>query len=230
MSDDLDFGDSDMVDDLLANCNQLRERCWKAEDEVKRLREHAASEERIMQSADRIMKTKHDQDLAAKDAEICILKTEACAAQKNIKRMDDDITGLMKELARWQEIAKEERTNLLMLKEAQSGTNLLTRKIAIVANKEKYREQAAKELSIQISQVDDDLTIAYMLGSKTANERLKVLQEYVERLEAAYLTAEKDRRHHLNAGWRDDEEPEMTWEQAEEEAQAALEKIRKCHP
>jgi len=40
---DLDFGDSNMVDDLLANCNQLRERCWKAESELARW-EHIAIE------------------------------------------------------------------------------------------------------------------------------------------------------------------------------------------
>jgi hypothetical protein len=34
MSDDLNFSDTNMVDDLVANCNQLRDRCWKAEEQL----------------------------------------------------------------------------------------------------------------------------------------------------------------------------------------------------
>ncbi|MFA5380282.1 MAG: hypothetical protein WC455_31260, partial [Dehalococcoidia bacterium] len=45
--------------------------------------------------------------LAAKDAEIALLKVSECAAKKNLARRDADIENLMKELARWQEIAQD---------------------------------------------------------------------------------------------------------------------------
>ncbi len=36
MNEDIDFSDTNIVDDLMANCNQLRDRCWKAESELDR--------------------------------------------------------------------------------------------------------------------------------------------------------------------------------------------------
>ena len=44
-----------------------------------------------------------------------------------------------------------------------------------------------KKMSADIDDDSHDMIIAYMLGSRDANERLKVLQGYVTRLEAAYI-------------------------------------------
>jgi len=41
---DIDFSDTNFVDDLLANCNQLRERCWKTESELARWQQIAIDE------------------------------------------------------------------------------------------------------------------------------------------------------------------------------------------
>jgi hypothetical protein len=46
VNDDIDFSDTNFVDDLLANCSQLRERCWKAENELFRWQQ-IAIEERV---------------------------------------------------------------------------------------------------------------------------------------------------------------------------------------
>jgi len=84
------------------------------------------------------------------------------------------------ECEEWKRIAIDERANRI------AG-------IPVSHLKDKYKqnaylEQAAKELNRQATQPDDDnLTIAYMLGGKKADDRLKVLQGYVERLEAAYI-------------------------------------------
>ena len=128
-------------DDLLANCNQLRDRCWKAEGE----------------------------------------------------------------LDRWQKIAIDERAISNML-----AGGMATREdwnTGIVCKKD-FREIATRELNLQVTREAG----------------------YVDRLEAAFLVAERDRAHHLNIGWRDEDEPEMTWDQATQEAQAALVKIRKGKP
>lgn len=150
-----------------------REQLAANDAEIKWLRADNARAERAHESLDAMRR----RQLAAKDAEICILKTEVCAAQKNIKRRDDDIEGLTRELTRWREIAIEERAKLIHF----FGEN-------DIVPSDSDRKLAAKELSIQISQDDDDLTTAYMLGGQKANERLKVLQEYVNRLEADYLS------------------------------------------
>ncbi|MCK9185080.1 MAG: hypothetical protein M0Q16_06875 [Candidatus Cloacimonetes bacterium] len=41
---DIDFSDTNFVDDLLANCNQLRTRCWKAEGDCQRWQQTAIEE------------------------------------------------------------------------------------------------------------------------------------------------------------------------------------------
>ena len=132
--------------------------------------------------------------------------------EKILPELIKEIKRLQEQLAKWKQTAIEDRTNLLMLKDAQKGTNLLIKKLAIVAKKDEYRLQAAKELDLEQEAEDD--------------ERLKVLQDYVKRLEAGYLESEKDRRKHLSDGWRDPDAPELTWERAGQEAQAALAKIR----
>lgn len=79
----------------------------------------------------------------------------------------DDVKLLKEQLAKWQQIAIDQRV-------ARSED----------AGWAQTREEAAKDLGLQLSEDDGpDLTIAYMLGSQKANERLKVLQEYVKRLE-----------------------------------------------
>ena len=153
----------------------------------------------------------------AKDAEICILKTEACAAQKNIKRRDDDIAGLMKELARWQGIAIEAHATIEYY-ESNGIFHILGWRVIEKERQDHYRERAASELSRQTDHDDVDLTTAYMLGGKNADERLKVLQEYVSRLEADYLS------------WVQTYFRDLGEEVAMQRAQDALEKIRKCHP
>ena len=87
-----------------------------------------------------------------------------------------------------------------------------------------------KELGLQVTQDDtgEELTIAYMLGSKDANDRLKVLQDYVGRLEPKYIDSNAARRYYADgyeAPW-----PQVGNEFKEryiKDAQAALEKIRR---
>jgi len=45
MSDDLDFGESNMVDDLLASCNQLRDKAKRLQAQVDKLQEQLAANE-----------------------------------------------------------------------------------------------------------------------------------------------------------------------------------------
>lgn len=96
------------------------------------------------------------------------------------------------------------------------------------ATKATYREQAAKELGLQLDDTGEELTIAYMLGSKKANDRLKVLQKYVRRLEPKYIDSNAARRYYADgyeAPW-----PQVGNEFKEryiKDALAALEKIRR---
>ncbi|MCK9571312.1 hypothetical protein M0R72_20355 [Candidatus Pacearchaeota archaeon] len=121
-----------------------------------------------------------------------------------MKAACEEIKRLREQLAKWKQTAIEDRTNLLMLKDAQKGTNLLIKKLAIVAKKDEYRLQAAKELDLEQEAEDD--------------ERLKVLQDYVKRLEAGYLEAKSELILHEDVIWAAGEE--------HEKAQAALSKIR----
>lgn len=75
------------------------------------------------------------------------------------------------ELARWQKIATDERANQI------AGIPVSHLKDKYKRNA--YREQAAKELDLQ---EDDIPTIAYVLGSQKANERLKVLQDALTKI------------------------------------------------
>lgn len=77
----------------------------------------------------------------------------------------------------------------------------------------------------RLQEQEDDggnLTIAYMLGSHDANERLKVLQAYVKRLEEAFM-AEVKRRNLDNPMWLSEDNQER---HAEKDARDALERIR----
>ena len=149
------------------------------------------------------------------EAALNAVREQSDVIQKQQVAFADAITTAAATLAKWQAIAIDERANQI------AGIPVSHLKDKYKRNA--YREQAAKELDLQ---EDDIPTIACMLGSQKANERLKVLQGYVERLETAFLAAERDRAHHLNLGWRDEDEPEMTWDQATQEAQATLVKIR----
>lgn len=141
-------------------------------------------------------------ELAAKDAEICVMKTEACAANKNIKRRDDDINRLMKELVRWQEIAIEATASRNWYKSTLDDLKICYIRWASIPGTgcniplldywKEYREQAARELGIRISQETS----------------------YLDRLEADYLSW-------VQAYYRD-----LGEEVAMQRAQNALEKIR----
>jgi seryl-tRNA synthetase len=141
--------ENSLNNDLMANCNQLRDRCWKAESELDRWQKIAIDEKAALLSF---------------------------AAMISPPMPDELIEFYMKK-------AKE--------------------------NKDKKRSIAAKELDLQLLQPDDNLTIAYMLGGKKADERREVLQGYVARLEKAYLADSM---------------------QSEELARGALNKIREGKP
>lgn len=82
---------------------------------------------------------------------------------------------------------------------------------------------AAKELDLQVDDTGEELTIAYMIGGKKADERLKVLQEYVRRLEKEFLDLKMNCCFVAHAGGISEEE---IIEYKRKTAQAALEKIR----
>ena len=84
-----------------------------------------------------------------RDAEICILKTEVCAAQKNIKRRDDDIAGLMEELAKWQRIAIKQRAWSMFIEDELDAIPQEKSYSDYVAQ---YERKATSELSTQIKQ------------------------------------------------------------------------------
>jgi len=114
--------------DLMANCNQLRDRCWKAEGELARWREIAIEERAKQMDGPCDFRTKY---------EWCDIMRASCDGFPHM----------------WE----------------------------CCPNKDHWRSEAAKELNLQLSE-DDDLTIAYMLGSQKANERLKVLQDALTKI------------------------------------------------
>jgi isopentenyldiphosphate isomerase len=195
--------------DLMTNCNQLRDRCWKAESEVKHLREQLAEVREEQENENK------------KSFDVFIFQKEQLVAK--------DI-----ELARWQEIAIEERAkSLVIYPDTWDDLYEVIRHPKTNAHsKDYYREQAAKELGIQISQENDgdNLTIAYMLGGKKADERLNVLLEYVKRLEAEFLELKEDQiRDHgpfYHVATITGQKMSFDLEKQREMAQAALVKIR----
>ena len=148
---------------LMANCNQLRDRCWKAEGE----------------------------------------------------------------LSKWQQIAIDERAQIIqyhrgILHPLDRPSNFWES-----MPKDEYaecRDLAAKELGLQLDDTGEELTIAYMLGSKDANDRLKVLQEYVRRLEKEFLDLKMNCCFVAHAGGISEEE---IIEYKRKTAQAALDEIRR---
>jgi hypothetical protein len=175
-----------------------------AVEEIKRLRIENERAERAHESL---------RQLAAKDAEICILKTEACAAQKNIKRRDDDINGLMKELARWQQIAIKQRAliNFIETEERYAYSEhviLSDDEISI----------AAKELGLQGYKTNGHIEIngeRYVMESEQ--------KAYVERLEEAFLDAYHAKIYYGRIYYKKDPGAR---EERIAETHAALEKIR----
>lgn len=126
-----------------------------------------------------------DEQVTKLQEQIAILRTELCAAQKNIERRDEDIEALMKELAplqennrylqtmiddahgimgesqlafaverselaKWQEIAIEERCKAIMLieklKDVANNADWQTRGLSL--EHDEYMQQAARELGI----------------------------------------------------------------------------------
>jgi hypothetical protein len=123
------------------------------------------------------------------DAEIERLR-EASRESRQIQ--ESEIESLSNELTRWQKIAIDEKATLLsfaaMISPPMPAELIEFYMKKAKENKDKKRSIAAKELNLQATQPDDDnLTIAYILGSKKADDRLKVLLKYVARLEKAYL-------------------------------------------
>lgn len=106
------------------------------------------------------------------EAALNAVREQSDVIQKQQVAFADAITTAAATLAKWQQIAIDERANQI--------AGIPVSHLKDKDKRDAYREQAAKEL-------DEDLTIAYMLGSQKANERLKVLQGYVTRLEAAYI-------------------------------------------
>lgn len=136
-------------------------------------------------------------------------------------------------LTKWQQIAIDERAQIIqyhrgILHPLDRPSNFWES-----MPKDEYAEcsdLAAKELGLQAAQDDtgEELTIAYMLGSKNANDRLKALQDYVGRLEPKYIDSNAARRYYADgyeAPW-----PQVGNEFKEryiKDALAALEKIRR---
>lgn len=164
--------------------------------------------------------------------EIKHLRVLECAAKANMTRRDEDIGDLMKELAKWQQIAIEERCKAIMLIEKlQDVTNnpdWQTRGLS--KTYEEYMEQAAKELGLQYT-----FKTAYGTDGPIEINGERYVREseqkaYIDRLEAAYLDM-----------WRislSDKDGNLTPDQLKEldeaantmlqlQAQAALEKIRR---
>lgn len=194
MSDDL----IERIEKCQDNIDECANLLQEASAEIKRLRESISEikEEDCMELV--YTENKYMKQLAAKDTELAKLKQIAIEATARGNYYKDFHPNLIEGLT-WE---------LRPCEELKTG----------------YREQAAKELSIQISQEDDggNLTIAYMLGSKKANERLKVLQAYVKRLEEAFV-AEVKRRNLDNSMWLSEDNQERY---AEKDARDALERIR----
>jgi len=89
----------------------------------------------------------------------------------------------------------------------------------------KYERVAAKELFLECRYPDpvgEELTIAYMLGGKKSDERLKVLIEYVARLEKEFLRVYFTYKYHKNQR----SGKEYVEADINAEAQVALDKIR----
>jgi hypothetical protein len=94
------------------------------------------------------------------------------------------------ELARWQKIAVDERARVLYF--AHAGDDMYDTGCLEESDhfKTRHLPEAARELRLESAEDEpdaDNLTIAYMMGSKKADERLKVLLKYVFRLERAYI-------------------------------------------
>lgn len=125
------------------------------------------------------------------------------------------------EIAKWKQIAIKQHA---LIKFIETEERYAYSEHVILSDRE--LEQAAKELGIQIIQEDEDLTTAYMLGSQKADERLKVLQGYVKRLEKEYIDATRLELYLRKYSKRGDIMLSDAYDLADKEAQAALEKIR----
>jgi len=143
-------------------------------------------------------------------------QVENCHAAKNLharrsEKLQEQLAAKDIELSRWQQIAIEAKAEAIFWMEQTAPSDDDPEWDAIGKDwADAYREQAAQELNLQATQPDDDnLTIAYMLGGKKADERREVLQGYVARLEKAYLADSM---------------------QSEELARGALNKIREGKP
>lgn len=129
-------------------------------------------------------------------------------------------------LTKWQQIAIDERAQIIqyhrgILHPLDRPSNFWES-----MPKDEYaecRDLAAKELDLQVDDTGEELTIAYMLGSKDANNRLKVLQDYVRRLEKEFLDLKMNCCFVAHAGGISEEE---IIEYKRKTAQAALDEIR----
>ena len=130
--------------------------------------------------------------------EIKRLRVLECAAKANMTRRDEDIGDLMKELAKWQQIAIQQRAL-----------------INFIETEERYAYSEHVVLS------DDEISIAAKeLG-------LQVTQEagYLERLKEDFIFYARSYEYLRDPEkWKPHQE---RYEKAEQKAQAALEKIRR---
>jgi hypothetical protein len=160
--------------------------------------------------------------------EIKHLRVLECAAKANMTRRDEDIGDLMKELAKWQQIAIEERAkfnNAVEMGLLHEGINFGSDEAS-----EEDLPQAAKDLGLQYT-----FKTAYGTDGPIEINGERYVREseqkaYIDRLEAAYLDM-----------WRislSDKDGNLTPDQLKEldeaantmlqlQAQAALEKIRR---
>lgn len=128
------------------------------------------------------------------------------------------------ELVRWQKIAMDEKaTNILHNAHQHENRYSFTKTEAL--------QQATEELNLQVTQPDDDnLTIAYMLGGKKADERLQVLRKYTEQLEKEFLKLKEQDIHDNGPFYHTTtitgQHTPFDPEKIEQMAQAALAKIR----
>jgi hypothetical protein len=82
--------------------------------------------------------------------EIKHLRVLECAAKANMTRRDEDIGDLMKELAKWQQIAIDERARAYWLYE-QIDSNIFW-DMWDKQEKSSYEKEAAEELGLQVKQ------------------------------------------------------------------------------
>ena len=152
--------------------------------------------------------------------EIKRLRVLECAAKANMTRRDEDIGDLMRELAKWQQIAIDEKANsILHIAHQHENRYSFTKTESI--------EQATKELGLKRT-----FKTAYGTDGPIEINGERYVREseqkaYIERLEAAFLDARKGELYFREYSRRGDVELPDAYDRSKQEAQVALEKIRR---